>query len=130
MVKMQKFTITLLMLLLVAFSSCQKEPIVKPADPVNTKDLTISSDFDWRTSKIIEMTVVGLTGLTISNVITISSTTDGSIYINDLLNMGEKYLIKFKVPSTETSLTVKYGVLVKVIDVTAVSSISYDYVTE
>lgn len=118
------------MLLVTIFASCKKIDISKNENP-STTELVASSDFDWKTTKEITLDVIGLKSVNtnIENILYVNSSIGDTTYYNNLLFMNKDYKIQFSVPTTENSVTLKYGT--KVTDIDLVSNyITFDYIIE
>jgi hypothetical protein len=113
------------------FTGCKKDPVVDPVNPPSTVDeLKVDPNFDWKTTKEITLSVIGLKEVNpaISNTLYVKSS-KGDVYYKDLLKMNSDYTIKFTVPSTETSVTIVYGSIFKPIAL-ASGTIMFNYITE
>ena len=119
------------MLVTVSFMSCKKDYDVTVPDksPTPTKDMVVSSSFDWKTSKEITLNVIGMKDVNnISNILYVKSfENENSIYYKDLLIMNTDYTIKFVVPQKETKVILVYGTKTRIIDLLS-NTISYDYI--
>jgi len=106
--------------------SCDKNSTT-PDTKKSTTDLVVPSSFDWKTSKNIEMYIVGESGVNnILNTFYIKSANGDTIYYNDVLNMNIDYTIKINVPTTETMLVIVYGAIEKELDLTS-NTITFNY---
>jgi len=128
----KKTTLSGLALLFFIFSlsSCKKDLPPAPEKLGNTTDLNVSADFDWKTSREITLNVIGLKEVNpiIANTLYVNSSA-GVTYYKDLLTMNKDYTIKFAVPSTETSLMLKYGTKTLTLPITS-NSLTFDYITQ
>ena len=120
-----------MMFLVFFLSSCNKDLPPSPENPDGkTAELTVTSDFDWKTSREITISVVGMKGVNpqVKNTLYVNSPA-GSTYYKDLLFMNKDYSFKVTVPSTENSIVFKYGTKIKTV---AISSdvVIFDYITE
>jgi len=120
----------LMILLVTIFTSCKKTDIPKNEN-IPTTEISASSTFDWKTTKEITLDVIGLKSVNpnIENILYVNSTIGDTTYYNDLLFMNKDYTMKFSVPTTETSVTLKYGTKVIVVDLTS-NYITFDYIIE
>jgi len=120
----------LLLLIAVAISSCRKEELPSPENPVRTKDLKVNPTFDWKTSKDITLNVTGLKEINpeTGNTLYIKSSKGETIY-RDFLKMNTNYIIKFTVPSTETGVILVYGSITKSIALIS-GTITFNYIIE
>jgi hypothetical protein len=119
-------------LFIVTLVSCQKDFNVTPDTTIkSTKDLKVSSTFDWKTSKEITLNIIGMTDINpkISNTLYVKSYVGDTTYYKNLLYMNSNYIIKFVVPTTETKVTLVYGSKTVTIDLVS-NEITYDYITQ
>jgi hypothetical protein len=119
-------------LFIVTLVSCQKDFNATPDTPIkSTKDLKVSSTFDWKTSKEITLNIIGMKDINpeISNVLYVRSSIGDTTYYKDLLYMNSNYTIKFAVPTTETKVILIYGSKIVTIDLIT-NAITYDYITQ
>lgn len=125
--------IFLLLILIVTFlASCKKmDPVTPDTTSKTTKDLVINPTFDWKTSKEITLSIIGLKEVDsmIINTLYVKSSVGDTIYYKDLLIMNTDYIIKFSVPSTETKVILVYGSKTKTLDLLS-NSITFDYIIE
>jgi len=121
----------IIMLILVTFSSCRKNDTVTPDKPKSTKDLVVAPTFDWKTSKIITLNVIGMKDVNpqIINTLYVKSSVGDTIYFKDILTMNTDYTLSFSVPSTETKVILVYGSKTKTIDLLS-NTITFDYIVE
>ena len=130
MKKMKNLILIMIIMSLSFLYSCKKDYNVTPdKTTIPTKDMVVSSNFDWKTSKEITLNVIGMKDVnpSVSNIIYVKSfVNENSIYIKDLLNMNTNYTIKFVVPQKETKVILVYGTKTKIIDLLS-NTISYDY---
>lgn len=120
-----------IVLILVTFASCKKVDDVTPDKPKSTKDLVVTSTFDWKTSKTITLNVIGLKGVNpaIKNTLYVKSSVGDTVYFKDFLTMNTDYTLNFAVPSTETKVILVYGSKTKTIDLLS-NTITFDYIIE
>jgi hypothetical protein len=106
-----KRPVYLLMLgVLIQLYSCQKENN-DPKTPVsgNLKDITVSSAFNWSTSKTIDVNITGLpTEYPVFSTLVISLN-DGSSLYQATHDMSQNSVIQIIVPVVETKVKLKYG---------------------
>jgi hypothetical protein len=128
----KNITLTGLGMIFIVFflSSCRKELQIDPNQPKTIKNLKVAPDFDWKTSREITLNIVGLKEVNpnIANTLYVNSL-NGATFYKDLLTMHKDYTIKFGVPSTETSLVLKYGSKVKTVQISS-NTIIFDYIIE
>jgi len=119
-------------LFIVTLVSCQKDFNVTPDTTIkSTKDLKVSSTFDWKTSKEITLNIIGMTDINpkISNTLYVKSYVGDTTYYKNLLYMNSNYIIKFVVPTTETKVTLVYGSKTVTIDLVS-NDITYNYIKQ
>jgi len=122
--------IIILILLVTTFISCKKTDIIENQN-IPTTELIAYSMFDWKTTKEITLDVIGLKSVNpnIENILYVNSSIGDTTYYNNLLFMNKDYKINFSVPTTENSVTLKYGT--KITDIDLVSNyITFDYIIE
>ncbi len=101
-------TMKKLLLILSIFSftliSCKKdrEPQVE-IKPQSTDEITVPGDFRWNTSKDIQLTVSGK-----SNGLVEILSTKGIVYWKSFIAANQESIIKFSLPTYETSLQLRY----------------------
>ena len=123
---MKKILILIMIVTSALLFSCDKNSTT-PDTKKSTTDLVVPSSFDWKTSKNIEMYIVGESGVNnILNTFYIKSANGDTIYYNDVLNMNIDYTIKINVPTTETMLVIVYGAIEKELDLTS-NTITFNY---
>lgn len=120
-----------ILLFLVIFTSCKKDNSIIPEIPKTTKDLVVSSDFDWKTSKDITLNILGLKDVSSSiiNTLYVKSSDNTVIYYKDQFIMKNDYVISFSTPKTETKINLIYGSKKKTIDLIS-NIVVFDYITE
>ncbi|MBC8320073.1 MAG: hypothetical protein H8E34_05060 [Bacteroidetes bacterium] len=91
-----KKIILIFALLTVFLSACKKEFTEKEFPNVNKTmvDLTIDDNFNWKTTKDVEVKLIGLNG----SVVHINST-EGANYHKGLLTSGIEYTTKITIPT-------------------------------
>lgn len=122
--------IILLFLLIGMFISCKKVDDVAPEPPKTTKDLVVSSSFNWKTSEDITLNIVGMKDINpnISNILYVKSP-NGIVYYKDQFIMANDYVVVFNVPQTENRIIISYGSKTKTIDLIG-NNITFDYIIE
>lgn len=102
-----------LVLMTVTLWSCQDELTVQTTSN-GAKDMSalrVSPDFDWTTSKAVEITITGLP--TLENVESVKSTLtikgQDKLFYSGFHAMSENLTLKCVVPSTETTILLKFG---------------------
>ena len=125
--------VALLLILVVIFlSSCRKIDNVTPDQTIKpTKDLIAQPSFDWKTSKIITLNVIGMVEInpSISGTLYVKSSNGEIIYYKDLLLMNTNYTLNFAVPTTETKVILVYGSKTVTIDLLS-NTITFDYIIQ
>jgi hypothetical protein len=98
-----KFSVLTLLVMLLGFTSCKKELSPVSPEDITIQDLQISADFDWKTTRDIQLTLTGDTdGLVeVTNL-------EGVPYQKVFLTANETCIMKLTVPSYETSVKLKY----------------------
>jgi hypothetical protein len=92
-------------------SSCRKEAdtsslpnsTVAPAQPTKTEQLKVTSDFNWKTFKDIQLTLTG----TANSIVEVASTNQ-TVYQRAYLAKDMAYTMKLSVPAYETSVHLLY----------------------
>ena len=116
--------------LLAISTSCRKEPLPVAEATSPTKNLSAASDFNWKTTKEITLSVIGMKDVnpSIANTLNVNSV-NGVNFYKCLLSMSQDYTFKFEVPATESSLILVYGSKTQTVAITS-SSITFDYITQ
>ena len=121
------------MLVTVSFMSCKKDYDVTVPDksPTPTKDMVVSSSFDWKTSKEITLNVIGMKDVNsnVSNTLYVKSSNGNLVYYKDMIIMHNDYTLKFAVPTTETKVILVYGSKTATIDLLS-NTITFDYIIQ
>ncbi|MCD4773539.1 MAG: hypothetical protein K8R41_09185 [Bacteroidales bacterium] len=105
-----KKTILLLIVIIFALTSCQKDwdQIVEDnqtnEEITSMSEMVVNSDFNWKTTKDI---IVNFTGFDINEVIYIKSL-DGDIYHKAFFNLGDNYSTKITIPTYALEINVMY----------------------
>ncbi|MDP2724289.1 MAG: hypothetical protein Q8O72_16175 [Bacteroidales bacterium] len=98
-----------LLILLFSFtliiSACKKDPSADPNPnvPASMGDIKVSSNFDWKTTRDIQITLTGK----VSAIINVSSS-KGVSYQKAFLKANTPYTMKLTIPSYEQSVEVNY----------------------
>ena len=109
--------------------SCNKDSSTITENSIkSTKNLTAQSKFDWKTSKEITLTIIGMTNINpnITNVLLVKSSNGDTVYYKDILVMLNDYTLKFSVPTIETKVILIYGSKTATIDLLS-NTITYNY---
>lgn len=91
-------------LVLIVFSSCKKNlDVVKPESPSNLNDIKVSSDFNWKTSHDVQITITGF----VNGLVEVSSP-KGVVYQRAFLRQNQPYSMKVTVPAYEAAVHLLY----------------------
>ena len=97
------------MLLMVVVTSCKKNDTPDNNNEVKGMDnLLISSDFDWKTTKTLDV-VITLPEENSSENVRIFSTTGEELYYTGYVNSGNVLTTKVTIPTSESEVLVIYG---------------------
>ena len=101
---MKIFAIILSLITVIGFSSCRKE-INQGPEPAaqNMNQLKVSSNFDWKTTKDVQLTVTGF----VNGLIEVNSS-ENVVYQQAFLQQGKPLLMKLTVPSYEDAIYLLY----------------------
>ncbi|MEI8086680.1 MAG: hypothetical protein WCG93_10745 [Paludibacter sp.] len=97
----------------IALWSCQDDLTIQTTSngAKNMSELKVSPDFDWSTSKTVEITITGLP--TLENVEPVKSTLSikgqDKLFYSGFHAMNENLTLKCIVPSNETTIQLKFG---------------------
>ncbi len=91
--------------LAVLFTACKKDVNEGPTPdtPTNMEDLKVAADFNWKTTRDIQLTLTSKT-----NSLAEVTSLEGASYQKAFLKMGTPYTLKFSIPSFETKVIVRY----------------------
>jgi hypothetical protein len=118
--------------IIIAASSCTK---IKDADYIptnspkanNFKEIKVADNFNWSTTKNIELNVIGFASISpISNTFIVTSENQKEIYFASNTLMSESFTANFDLPSHVKQVRVNFGSISKVLDVNA-KNINFDY---
>jgi hypothetical protein len=86
-------------------SSCRKDniKIAEPDIPISMDELTIESDFDWKTTKEIQITILAKQS-SIANITNL----EGISFQKAFIKANQSYTMKLEVPSYEKSVRLKF----------------------
>ena len=114
---MKKLFKLVLIITAVALWGCQDELNIPNISngAKDMKSLKVSPDFDWTTSKTIEITITGLPALTDVAAVksTLSIKGDNEILYSGFHAINENLKFTLVVPSNETNIQLKFGSIVK-----------------
>jgi hypothetical protein len=100
---MKKFTLIFFLAILV-FSSCKKDlDVVKPESSSNLNDVNVPSDFNWKTSHEVQITITGF----VNGLVEIASP-KGVVYQRGFLQQNQPYSMKVTIPAYETAVHFLY----------------------
>lgn len=101
---MNKLLIIFFSLLLVT-TACKKDDTTNtnPIVPATMDDLNVSSDFDWKITQDIQITITGNT----NNMVKVTSL-DGDIFQKAFIKANEPYIMELSIPSHLTSVKLQY----------------------
>jgi len=102
-IHMKKFII--ISVLFLFFSACKKDKVVDPTPttPTSMEDLVVAPNFDWKTTRDIQITVTGKVN-SIIDVLTV----DGVSYQKAFITANKPYIIKLSIPSYEKTVKLSY----------------------
>ncbi|MBK7029889.1 MAG: hypothetical protein IPH45_12045 [Bacteroidales bacterium] len=109
---MNKTVVFLSLLSTFFLTSCIKDFDDLPAPvPDNLKEINVSSNFDWNTSRNIDINITGLpTQIPIFSTLTISLN-DGSNLFQMNHEMSKTIKLELVVPNLEENIKIKYGTM-------------------
>ncbi len=82
-------------------------------------DLQVSDNFDWNTSREVELTIKGLpTQLEINKLISIEDV-DGTVFYTQVWKMSDTGKIQFDIPAHYSQINVRYGRIIKSLRISA-----------
>jgi len=100
---MKKFA-NIFILSLLVLSACRKNiDVVKPEAPTTMNDLKVSSNFNWKTSHEIQITLTGF----VNGLVEVASP-KGVVYQRAYLQQNQPYTMKVTVPAFETTVHLLY----------------------
>lgn len=100
--------------------SCKKEnKDLTPPAPAEFKDLTVSPNFDWNTSKVFTLKFVGVTTLypNATGTITVTSLPDGAVLLKANQVMKANRDFQLNIPGHIKKIKVQYGIVQKEISI-------------
>lgn len=119
---MRKLTFLTAIIALLAFSSCKKdrsEPV--QTLPSNMNEMVVPQDFDWKTSKNLEIAITASAGGIVE-----ASATDGRSYQRAFLKANQTYTMELSVPTYEKKLILNFAGQKTTIDLTS-EQLSYRF---
>ncbi len=105
-------------------TSCKinpREDNPSPSVDPTIEDLTVTNDFDWKTTSDYLLTLKG----NYNNIVEVLSD-DETVYQRAFLKAGVSYEMKLTVPSYEESVTLKYMGKIAKLDLTS-DNLSYEF---
>jgi hypothetical protein len=115
---MKKLGLLSSLIILLSVISCTKDQYDFPTPTSgNLKEIKVSSNFDWSTSKPVDINITGLP--TIVPVYSTLSIRDeeGSTLYQGMHEMGKNTVIKVNVPSVTDKLHMQYGTVTYVLQI-------------
>jgi len=97
--------LSIIVIALIIIGSCNKNfnnAADQSQQPQNLNEISVSNDFDWNTSRNIELTIKA----TIGQIITISSVDQEIRYHRGIFKGDTEYQLTLNIPNTVTSLRV------------------------
>lgn len=99
-----KKTAFILALSLVGLLACKKAlDVEKPETPSGLNDIKVPSDFTWKTSHDVQITLTGF----VNGIVEVTSP-EGVVYQRAFLRQNQPYTMKIAVPAYETSVRLSY----------------------
>jgi hypothetical protein len=113
---MKKIAFIITIALTIVFTSCKKDRFENEDQvPANMEELTVPSNFDWKTTKDVQLTLSAS-----SNGIVEVNNNQGISYQKAFLTSGQPYTMKLTVPSYEKTVKLKF--LGQVVDIELTSA--------
>ncbi len=101
---MKKIILLIALLIPIVFTACKKDQYNEPQNkPETTDEIKVPSDFQWKTTKDIQLTVTGK-----SNGLLQILSSKGVPYLKVFIASNQASIIKVNVPTYETSVQLKY----------------------
>ncbi|MCF8255352.1 MAG: hypothetical protein K9H61_01735 [Bacteroidia bacterium] len=120
-----------LVILVMAFSSCLKLPNPteeKPTTPVKFGEIKTDPNFNWTTTRIVDIEVLGLSTRTpIYNTFKLSTKDKASVFYQGKHAMSENIALKITIPAVLDSVLMEFGSIQKTYSV-ANSKVTIDYI--
>lgn len=103
---MKKHVILIALISLVAFASCKKDrfPIDEPVVPQTMEDLKVPSEFNWKTTKDISLTLT----TPVRGIVEVTNE-KGIAYQKAYLQPATPYTMKLTVPVYEQTVLLKFS---------------------
>lgn len=115
---------------ILSLSGCKKTEEAVPETPKTIFDLKVSPSFDWKTTKLLTVTVTGMEyPLTIKNTLYIKSVDGKSIFYNNLHEMNKSYTLQVAVPAYLDKIVISFGTISKTKDIVG-TTVNFDYIVE
>jgi hypothetical protein len=126
-----KYSLLILSIILISFASCKKNvenTVEVPKIPSKFSEIKTSSNFNWNTTREVEIKVSGLkTETPISNTMVLSNKEKLANYYTGKHEMSESLTIKITVPASQDSILLSFGSIQKTYSIKQ-SSVDVDYV--
>jgi hypothetical protein len=123
--------ILFLLILVLAFNACLKLPNPteeKPSNPIKFGEIKTDPNFNWATTKSIDIDVFGLpTRTPIINTFRLSTKDKTSVFYQGNHKMSDNFSFKITVPTQLDSVLMEYGTIEKVYSITG-SKLTMDYI--
>lgn len=101
---MKKIAFIITIALTIVFTSCKKDRFENEDQvPANMEELTVPSNFDWKTTKDVQLTLSAS-----SNGIVEVNNNQGISYQKAFLSSGQPYTMKLTVPSMRKQLSLSF----------------------
>lgn len=101
---MKKFILLITLLIPLVFAACKKDQYNQPQEkPETTDEIKVPSDFQWKTTKDVQLTITGK-----SNGLLEILSSKGITYLKVFITSNQASSIKVNVPSYETAVQLKY----------------------
>lgn len=126
-----KYSLLILSVILISFASCKKNietPVEFPQVPSKFSEIKTGSNFNWITTREVDIKVSGLkTETPISNTLVLSNKEKLANYYTGIHEMSESLTIKINVPAAQDSILLSFGSIQKNYSIKQ-SSVDVDYV--
>jgi len=106
-----------IILLAIVLTGC-KDELIEDFTSKGAKDMTelrVASDFEWTTSKTIDISITGLPALSYMNAVknTLYIKSEDKIYYTGSHTINENLRLSIIIPSTESKILLKFGSIEK-----------------
>jgi hypothetical protein len=100
---MKKIIFLSLISMVFVFSSCKKDRFDEPKAPEKMEELTVPSNFDWKTTKDIQLTL----SANAAGIVEVSNS-QGVVYQKAFLTPALPYTMKLTVPTYEKNVKIRF----------------------